>query len=246
MEMPLLTQKLEGVGLSEREARVYLSLLELGESSALQVAEKTNIKRTNTYDILRILAKKGLVTYLDHKEVRRFVAEDPASMERLLRVRLEEFSQLLPELRSIHNAAPGKPRVRFFEGKKGLLAIYEEMEESPSFDALGSPGLLFQEFASHFESQGKRTIPKQTRIRELITPEIGTPAYAHNYTPPLQEIRFLPAKMKLTTDMVIYTDKLALFSYHPDIHAVVIEGSSIVDSHKQMFSYMWEMTPSIH
>ena len=236
---------LRSIGLPEREITVYLTLLELGDSPAALIAQKSGIKRTNTYDILEGLSEKGLVSYYDQGRIRHFIAEDPSSLEKMLKERLASLADILPDLRSVYNHSVSKPRVRFYDGREGLLSIYNEMEAADAFDALGSPGQMFEEFSEHFVAQGEKTVPKKTRIRELITPELGLPVYAKNYKKPLQEIRFLPAEMSLKTDMVLYGDKLVLFSYSPEVHAIVIEGSSVVESHRQMFEYMWRLTPEI-
>lgn len=242
MPQPTLQHVLETAGLSDREIPVYLALLELGESPVHPIAKAAGIKRTNTYDILNALAAKGLASFFDRGKIRHFVAEDPASLEKTLKERLSLVSESLPELRGIFNRSASKPKVRFYDGKEGLLNLYLEMEASPAFDALGSPGKLFEHFENHFEKQGETTVPKMTRIRELITPEMGMPPYTKDYVKPIQEVRFLPKNMTLRTDMVLFAGKLVLFSYEPDIHAIVIEGSSIVEDHQKMFDYMWEMT----
>ena len=55
---------LEILGLSDKEARVYLALLELGTASAQTVSTKSYIKKPTTYLALEELRKKGLLTKL--------------------------------------------------------------------------------------------------------------------------------------------------------------------------------------
>ena len=51
-------------GLSDREIRVYIVLLELGEALASKIAQKTDTPRTLVYDILEKLLDKGVVSYV--------------------------------------------------------------------------------------------------------------------------------------------------------------------------------------
>jgi sugar-specific transcriptional regulator TrmB len=55
------TQVLKEFGLSENEAKVYQSALELGETSPFGISKSTGIARTTVYAILTDLALKGLV-----------------------------------------------------------------------------------------------------------------------------------------------------------------------------------------
>jgi len=47
-----MINELEKLGLNEKEARVYLALLELGESNIQGLSAKSSVKRTTVYDIL--------------------------------------------------------------------------------------------------------------------------------------------------------------------------------------------------
>ena len=55
------TKILEEVGLTPNESKVYLSLIELGSSSATQIIQKTGLHRAVVYDLLERLIEKGLV-----------------------------------------------------------------------------------------------------------------------------------------------------------------------------------------
>ena len=60
--MTITKEKLQELGLSEKEARVYLALFELGPSVVSGLAKKAGINRSTTYVILETLAKRGLVS----------------------------------------------------------------------------------------------------------------------------------------------------------------------------------------
>ena len=76
----MLNDKLEKFGLSNKEAKVYLSLLELGTSVVSDVAKKSQINRSTAYVLLESLAKHGLVSISERKNVRLYT---PAPPERI-------------------------------------------------------------------------------------------------------------------------------------------------------------------
>jgi len=232
------------VGLQEHEARVYLAALELNESTVLPIAKKAGVKRTYCYDILADLMKKGLITYFEKNNRRRYVAENPEKIADNLKNRLNDFKEALPELRSIYNTPTGKPKVRYYEGREGVISLYEEVIKSKtkSLDAIASPTDIYGEIGDYFTSYIKKSLAHKIKTRELITKNgLGIP-YLSEYKKPLQEARVLPETVKISTDMMIYDNKLAMISYGTEIHAVVIESSEIVQTQKALFELLWQIS----
>lgn len=56
---PQLIRNLEKLGLTENEAKAYAGLVSLGEATAREIHELTNVPRAKIYEILKVLAKKG-------------------------------------------------------------------------------------------------------------------------------------------------------------------------------------------
>ena len=58
----MLKSILQKIGLSDKDAEVYLACLELGTQPASVIARKAGLKRPTTYLILEGLLKRGLVS----------------------------------------------------------------------------------------------------------------------------------------------------------------------------------------
>ncbi len=241
-----ITETLKEIGLEEREIKVYLAVLELGESTVLPIARKANIKRTYCYDILDMLQKKGLVTYFEKNNRRRYTADDPTKLQDILKQRLDHFGQILPELRSIYNQPQDKPKVRFYEGKEMALQVAKELSQSKAYDAISSPDHLIKFLGANvIEELAQQAIKKGIHARELYT-RGGLPvSWGKYFKKPLMEIRYLPEGITMTSDIILYQNKLALISYGTEMHGIIIEGSGIVDAHKALFEMLWQTTPSI-
>ncbi len=54
-------QFLQELGLSDKEAAIYLALLQYESATVIQLSAKTKIKRPTVYVVLETLSKKGLV-----------------------------------------------------------------------------------------------------------------------------------------------------------------------------------------
>src|SRR3989338_8163639 len=124
-----MLDELKKIGLSENEAEVYITLLELGSATAQEIATKSGIKRTTIYVQIEALMKMGLVSSFE-KEMNNgkvpktyFRAEDPEHLKKivgkeraLMAERESMLEKILPGLGKIYLSGGDRPRVRFFEG----------------------------------------------------------------------------------------------------------------------------------
>jgi sugar-specific transcriptional regulator TrmB len=127
---------LEKLGLNEKEARVYLALLELGESNIQGLSAKSSVKRTTVYDILESLKEKGLITEITKNKKTILMAEDPRKIENILDEKKDTFKRVLPELLSITNVLDNKPKIKFYEGINGIKDVYRDTLNYPDQELL--------------------------------------------------------------------------------------------------------------
>jgi sugar-specific transcriptional regulator TrmB len=124
-----MKKALEKLGLNQKEASVYLALLELGQTSISRIAQKSGVKRTSVYDVLKSLKTKGLVGRTISKGKTYYFAEDPGVLKEALEEKFTTLEKVMPQLLSITNFLDQKPKIRFYEGKGGIRDIYEETLE---------------------------------------------------------------------------------------------------------------------
>ena len=77
MDNKLITQIKNNLGFSEKKAKVFLALLQLGETNVLAIAQKAKLKRTTVYNILPELINEGLVASASTKGRKRYFVTDP-------------------------------------------------------------------------------------------------------------------------------------------------------------------------
>ena len=76
-----MIEQLQKLGLSQKEASVYIATLELGEASPVStIAKKAEVNRTTTYDILETLVQKGIVITSTHKKYKFYRAQPPEKL----------------------------------------------------------------------------------------------------------------------------------------------------------------------
>ena len=128
---------LKKLGLSDKEIKVYLKLLEYGAISVRGLAEITGLNRGTTYDILKKLQEVGLVSYYHQETRQQFIAEEPDKLLKLVEERESEIKQtkkglyeMIPELRSLQDKGGNKPVIKFYENKAGIKLILEDVLET--------------------------------------------------------------------------------------------------------------------
>src|SRR4030042_5957943 len=132
----MITKDLEQLGLSEKEAKVYLAVLELGEVNIQKIAQKSSIKRTTVYDVINSLKEKRLLSELTKGKKTLYSAEDPRKLEGHLDEKKEMLRKILPELLSITNLLDKKPTIRFYEGDEGIKEVYKDTLNYPDQELL--------------------------------------------------------------------------------------------------------------
>lgn len=113
--------KLQALGLTEAEARAYLTLLRFGTLTGYEVAHRSGIPRPNVYPALRRLEERGAITRIETPEGRRYEAVPPGDFVAGLALRME---------RSLHEAL------------KALQALEAPLEEAPVWSLAGREGVL--------------------------------------------------------------------------------------------------------
>ena len=125
---------LKKIGLSDKEIKVYLSLLEYGAISVRGLAEVTSLNRGTVYDILKKLQDSGLISFYHQDTKQKFIAEDPDKLLPLVRAREEELktvkvktAELIPELKSLQDTSGHKPVMKLYEGRQGVKYILADV-----------------------------------------------------------------------------------------------------------------------
>ncbi len=72
------------LGLSEKEALLYLLLLRNGPSPASSLAKRLQIKRVSLYSVLESLTERGMVAYEQTPLGRKYIPHDPICLLELL------------------------------------------------------------------------------------------------------------------------------------------------------------------
>jgi len=136
MERIKIIQKLEELGLTKGEAKVYLALLELGASTKSSIVRKSGVSPSIVYEILEKLMNKGLVSSAFIEKTRYFEANEPSLLLQLVREEKRKIKEkekitkeLIPLLKLKKEVRKNFLLTKVYEGVKGFKAMLWEVEK---------------------------------------------------------------------------------------------------------------------
>jgi len=230
------------LGLSEQEGAVYLATLQLGASSISDIAKKAAIKRPTAYYVIDGLMDKNLMSKAPKGRRTLYIAEPPSRLLANLRAQEEKLVNVLPRLESLQNSAGNKPRVRFYESREAIDALYNEIFKTHrKIFAMGSMQSISDFFSYEEIAAWFRLLRDEGgKIYDLLDSSEGARKYSKAaYRKGLGPIKYLPKDFKMGTDTLIVGDQVLLISYSSMI-GVLIENAEIAQTQRQMFEFIWE------
>lgn len=242
-----LREILETVGLSAKEAQVYLASLELGGGTVSDLAKKSRVPRTTIYAIIEPLLSKGLLSFYIKKKRRYFVPENPEKLAQASQEKHTTLVKALPQLKALYNAPAEKPQIRFYEGREGIKAILSDiLEEKRPFYAVTSIEDMTKILEEYFTNFIQERIRRHLPVKLLTCTSQESLKLKAKDEGELRQTRFVPEECreggcKFQTANYIYGKKVAMISLGGKTPwGIIIEDPAIAETQKMYFEFMWE------
>jgi sugar-specific transcriptional regulator TrmB len=227
--------KLVNLGLTKREAQAYLALLKLEEAKAGEIAEHTREDRTNIYDSLKSLIKKGLVSSIIKENKTYYRIAKPEKLKDYLEEKEKTLQEILPNLNKIYNSYRPKPVIEVYEGKEGIKTvmsdIIRERKDFVGFGATDRANILLPEYTKRYLKEREKN---NIKARQLY------PKGENILKSKLSTFRAIPKEYCGPATTIIYGEKVAIFMWfiEPPI-VVLIKNKEAAKAYKNQFEFMW-------
>lgn len=234
---------LQNLGLDDKEVKIYLALLELGSGTVQEVATKSGVNRTNIYNFIGPLKTKGIISEVKEGDKIILIPENPDTLVKRAEKNYEDIKTALPELMGIFNLPGTKPKVRFYEGVKGLQHAYNEMLNSEEKAIYG-----FSDYKKLFEAIPEDwawNFPIRRKSKKMFfyciakDDEMGKELKTKDDNQ-LRETR-LVKNLQLDTEINIYGNKVMMVSFRRPYSAIIIEDRAIAMSMKSIWQGWWNL-----
>ncbi len=241
-----MKEKLAAVGLDEKEQRFYLAALELGGAPVTAVAMRAGVTRTNGYDLLARLERRGLLIQVHGEEgIRKVIPADPNVLIREWEQTRLMLDELVPELRSMFNSTPRKPRIRFYEGETGIqraLRTTLECQSKHLYGILSMHELLEVPGSAWMESYITERINRGIQLDVVRSYSRETePIWPAAYNE-LRELRLAPSELDLGMTAYICDDTVVYISSKNENYALTIESRELASLQKSLFESLWRLS----
>lgn len=246
---------LHGLNFSDKEAAIYIALVEKGSAIASDIAKAADLNRPTTYDILRVLTKRGLVSKYKKGSAMYFQALDPRTLVHYIEREKEEAvsyfheqkaraTLAVPLLLSLQNSLDTKPRMQFFDGRKGMREAYEDTLTARGFIlAYTNVEAMYDGLPHFFPEYWKRRTQAKIPIRAIFVHNAASIERAKKDREELRETRFLlNPEATFSPEIKIYNNKMLIASWKEKI-AIIIESKELVELQQVVFYSLWSVLP---
>lgn len=235
------------LGFGEKEASVYLALLELGPSTTTEISRLANINRTTGYDILESLTSEGLVSLIRETKIQKYVAENPEKVILYLenkikksKEKLKKAYSLLPELLSVYNIKE-KPRVRFYEGIERVKEAFEDtLNANGEILAYAVGEDMFKTISNeYFKEYTNKKVANCIHVRVIAPDDAKSKEVVLKDKEELRESLLVPKEeFYFSTEVNIYNNKILTISWKEKF-AVIMESEEIANAQRKVFELSW-------
>jgi len=232
------------LGFTERETKVYLALLDLGETKMGPLAAKTRLQPSKIYQTIEKLIDRGLVTFVLKSKIKYFQAQDPQEILNILKEKERAFGKVLIELQQRKKFSQERQVAKVYEGYKGIKSLYNSL-----LDGLDAKSYYYV-FAfrteyniSPLSSRFLRDIHIRLNEKKVDDKILGHTSVKSkiikNYGD-INRIKLRFTKYNFPSGLVIVNDRIINLTWGDRPTAVEIISSQIAKQYKEFFLEMWK------
>ncbi len=233
------------LGFSDKTARVYYSLLRLGEVGASKIVKDTGLHNQFVYNSLKDLEEKNMVRFTLKNGRKQFEAQNPALLvleAEKQKVIAENLSQNLSNLIDYVD----EQTFDVIKGREAFIASeFKAMQDAPK----GSEFLVIGGIGDEYiENMGSlfHEYEYQRNKKEISVKYVGSlgqeDRVRDKYDPRgLFKTKLLPGKFENEVNMTIFPTEV-VFNFFGTPHIrFSIKSQKMVESYKKFFDVLWNM-----
>lgn len=238
--MKNIQKTLQEYGFSDKQAKVYLAMLSLGTAPITQISKRAGLKRPTTYLVIDELLNQNLIVAVPQGKRTYYKAESPEELVKRLEQRKRKIEGIIPHLKSLYIKTSKQPRVRFYEGKRQLYKIYEEIFKSKEIWAIFSVDKFLTVFTDRDNEHLFRILNRQGGIiYDMVEDTKKAREFVRaKYRIASSEVKFFPKDFKIAVDILVSGNKVAMISFD-NLIGVMIEDKNIAETQKVLIKFLY-------
>ena len=244
----MLEKYLQEIGLNEKEATIYLALLQVDNASVVDIANGTKINRSTVYVVLEGLMEKGLVSETKSGKKVHYQAEPPERLETFVEgqkmvfeERSKRIKDIIPQIKSVQRASGERPVVKYFEGRESALGSHLLFFNTQDKEGVGY--FLFDRdlIEEVFEPNEISTVQKIRPGKNIKAKTLYTSTKTTLPTNELSErIKIDERKFPLYCDISMYEDRVQIVTMGKSVATIFIQSKDVAETFKSLFKLAFD------
>lgn len=232
---------LSSLWVHEHAAKIYLTLLDRGEKSIVELTKLSGLYRVEIYRQLPFLLETGLVMETLHGKRKKYRATSPYKVREIYENQQENVAENIEHFIEHFSLKEKKPHILYQEGKKAIMYVFSDIIHS-----LKQWDVFYRISSEKNVLKANTYLPKDYRAlrdskqleRYVIMSERG----AKTKIPRLErELVTIPPELDEFDDnisLTLYGNKIAYIDFNTET-SIIIEHPALADFHKKMFRIMY-------
>lgn len=240
----MFADDLQEIGLTKKEAKIYLAALELGETTIQRIAKKSGVKRATIYRIVDELKNKGLMASYRKKSGTVYWAENPKKLNEKVQAKADLMAKILPNMLAITNLIDIKPLIKYYEGMDEIKELYIETLNFPEQEVVAwESGTAYAQYGEKFWDE--IYIPKRLENKiwtRIIYSDVAVGKKHQEVDEKfLRKVRIEHSKdFKFEIQVKLFGGKYSAFISNEEIIGIIIESPKIFNTLKSIFEVHWK------
>ncbi|MEK9155491.1 MAG: helix-turn-helix domain-containing protein [Patescibacteria group bacterium] len=232
---------LVGAQLSGVEAKIYLTTLEMGSASLTDIAKRSGVSKTSTYEVLEALRQRKVVRVSRRGKRGVYSAADPERLVEVLRgeaaeqaMTIDDVVRALPLFTALQGGT--RPSVMIHEGADAVYGYFEHLAKikPESMDEISNVDDIYSWVEKETLLHARKMypwIPKKSRVLYTGTPRNPRKGF---------ELRVLNKQWgTFHGNIAMYGNFVSLVTFTSTPTVIVIESKPLAESLRLLFTIAW-------
>jgi len=235
---------LEDLGLTQAETKVYLTLLELGSSTAGPILEKSGIQNSVVHRALNSLISKGLINFVSEGKRKIYQATNPENFLNFIDDKKKRFEQILPELKIRQKSQKNQENATIFKGVRGIKEVYTILINAKAKEYLtygGGPPTEKLMGLNWWLSLHQKRVSNRLPSRQVFDESVRNIGGTEIEKKPLTDIRYVSKDLAQFQETIIVGEYVAITVFTENPYAFLIKDKAVAEGYKKYFEVLWRI-----
>jgi predicted transcriptional regulator len=250
-----VTEKLIALGLTKKQASIYLAILKRRRATILEISRDTHIQRPTIYENAPFLENLGLIETALKGTKKYLIATAPERILALVEGKQKLAHELMEAITSLQTGVVPPAPIKLYSGQDGAKHLAQAILQSKTkrVCTIGNHALLCQLFSEHdlhilWKSRAQKgihidTLYPATDEAALLANTDYSPAGNFRYN---RDTRILPPHIPFSVMYTIVDNDVLFWSSGEENFFFRFSSPSYADSMRALFSTLWNISTPLH